>query len=95
LLPAPADIQVSASASRILQGESIELTARLAPEAAQGQVTFYANGQVVGVADVTAGLARLTTTALQAVGNAQITASYTGSAEQPSSVRTNVAQVQV
>ncbi|MFG0787541.1 Ig-like domain repeat protein [Delftia tsuruhatensis] len=95
LLPAPADIQVSTSASRILQGESIELTARLAPEAAQGQVTFYANGQVVGVANVTAGLARLTTTALQAVGNAQITASYTGSAEQPSSVRTNVAQVQV
>jgi YD repeat-containing protein len=95
LLPPPGDIQVSVSAGSIIQGGSIELTARLVSDAAQGQVTFYANGQVLGVADVAAGVARLVTTALLTTGNVQITASYTGSSAQPSSVRTSVAQVEV
>jgi len=94
-LAAAQDIQVSVSTDNLTQGDPIHLNAQVGLDTSDGYVTFYADGQVLGVAAVSAGIARLSSAGLRNTGNIQITASYTGNATQTSSVRSSSVLVNV
>ncbi len=68
-----------ANAASINAGGTVELTATVVPQGATGSVTFANGGNAIGTANLVAGTARLTTTALTA-GVHTFTATYSGDA---------------
>lgn len=73
----PVALALSASTATPTHGDALTLTATVSAAEATGEVTFYADGGSLGTGTVTAGVARLTTTALGA-GARVLTAAYSG-----------------
>lgn len=69
---------VDASSTSITFGDSVDLTATVAPSDAAGDVEFFAGTTSLGTATVSAGTATLTTAALPVGNPVQVTAEYLG-----------------
>lgn len=74
---ATSSLTLTASAAAAAQGASVTFTARATPAAATGQVTFTSGSSTLGTANLSAGVAKITTTALL-VGADLVSASYAG-----------------
>lgn len=81
----PTTTTLQTSAATVTEGQLLTLTARVAPQAATGQVTFTDGGVVLGRAPLTAGVATLAT-ALTGAGAHTVVASYGGDEDHEPSV---------
>ena len=75
---------LTASQAKITVGETVKLTATVAPGTSAGQVKFFADGAALGEAPVTGGIAELEVGDLS-VGTSNITAEYVGDAQHEAS----------
>lgn len=75
---------LTASHAKITVGETVKLTATVAPGTSAGQVKFFADGAALGEAPVTGGIAELEVGDLS-VGTSNITAEYVGDAQHEAS----------
>lgn len=78
LLPKTTTLTLGASASSMVFGKPLTLTATLAPVAATGTISFYDAGSIVGTATAAGGVASLLTSSLP-IGTHALTAVYAGS----------------
>jgi len=75
-----ASLAFTSSSNPAIFGESVTLTASLVPASATGKVTFYDGTGILGIAQITAGIAALKTTGA-AFGHSTLKAYYSGDAE--------------
>jgi|GEM_PF-553140 len=75
-------VALSSSVNPSITGQSVTLTATIAPPAATGTVQFLDGAAVLGTETITAGVATLEVTTL-AVGDHSITATYSGDGTHP------------
>lgn len=82
---------LAASASQIVLGQSVTLTATVTPSTAVGTVSFYNNGSAtaLGTATLSSGVAAFSTSSLT-VGANSITATYNGDANNGTSTSNSV-----
>jgi len=85
LIPTSISLQASPTTSEV--GQSVQLTATLAPAAATGTVSFLDQGNSLGTATTINGMATFTTTTLSS-GSHSITADYVGSATYAAAIST-------
>lgn len=77
VIPAPVTVALATSATTSTYGAALTLTATVSPQDATGSIVFAADGNALGTAAVTGGVATLTTSALHG-GSRALTAVYSG-----------------